>query len=119
MQFKRVQREQLLEVWGAGSWFYANLGPAARVIIECAYGIVDIPQITPRERAKAQDDVTLAMSIFARRIGCDKSHVVHALLSGSFDGLQRALERNGNASSEQVIRDAWQSAFRDTNLGIT
>jgi hypothetical protein len=117
MQFRQPQLEALQCNWHGGSWFYSNLGLPARLIVEAAYGLINIPVITPNQRKKAQEDLTTAMSIFARRVGCDKSQAVHALLSGSIESLHRAIERNGNASSEQELRDAWEAAFRDINIG--
>jgi hypothetical protein len=117
MQFGVTQREQLRRNWYGESWFYTNLGSPARTLIEAAYGIINVPQVTPKQRAQAQEMVTTSLSIFAHRTGCDKSHVVHALLSGSIEGLQRALERTGNASSELELRVIWESCFRDVALG--
>lgn len=114
MQFKKAQRSQLQKHWHGGSWFYKSLGPPARAIIECAYGL---KECTPKLRAVAQDDVTTALTIFARRVGCEKSHIVHALLTGSIKHLKKALHSLQGNTDENYLRNAWEAAFRDINVG--
>jgi hypothetical protein len=116
MQFKRAQRGQLQRNWHGGSWFHKNLGPPVRSIIERAYGI---EECEPKDRTKAQEDVTVALALFARSVGCEKSHVVHALLSGSIKALQRAVHKAGGNVTEDLLRSAWQNAFRNINTGGT
>jgi hypothetical protein len=112
MQFKRQQREAAAKYWNATSWFYQNLGTPARQIVEHAYGITTC---TAKERAQSQEYLTLALSLFARKIGADKSHVVHALLTGSVDSLIDALGRKAHVRhvSSITLADDWQEAFRD------
>lgn len=117
MQFKRKQRDALLRSWHGGSWFYTSLGPPARSIVEQAYELPDGVIVPNSQKARAQDDLTVIMAIFARRIGCDKSHAVHALLSGSIESLQKALIRAGQRADKGHLLKAWESSFRDVSLG--
>lgn len=111
MQFKKVQRAELKANWGEGSWFYQNLGQPARDVVERAYGL---RECSPRQRAASQEALTLVMSVFARRIGAEKSQATHALLSGSIEGLLAALGRKTGARfSVETIREAWVSSFRE------
>lgn len=115
MQFKKAQRQELARTWNSQSWFYQSLGAPAREIIERAYGL---KLCAPRARSKAQEDVTLALSIFSREIGCDKAHAVHALLSGSIHHLLVALGKiNGAGFTADHIKEAWEAAFRNINIG--
>lgn len=116
MQFRQTQKDQLTQTWNESSWFYSSLGEPARQIVSKAYGLT---LCTPRERSKCQEDVTLALSIFARNIGCDKSHAVHALLSGSLGHLLTALGKiHGTIFiSLNGLTEAWEGAFREINLG--
>jgi hypothetical protein len=116
MQFKKAQRAELHRTWGPQSWFFQVLGAPAREIIECAYGLKGTEAA---RRTKCQEDVTLALSIFAQKIGCDKSHVTHALLTGSLTHLCLALHRIGEHPRESTLRNAWSDAFREVNLPTT
>jgi hypothetical protein len=114
MQFKRQQREAAAKTWNASNWFYQNLGTPAREIVSNAYGV---NQCTPKQRAQSQEYLTLALSLFARKIGADKSHVVHAMLTGSLTSLMAALGRKSGANfSTESLAEDWQAAFRDVTL---
>lgn len=114
MQFKKQQREAAAEHWGPSSWFYKQLGEPAREIVERAYGI---KEGSKKELAQAQEYLTLALSLFARKIGADKSHVVHALLTGQLSSLMAALGRKPGVSfSEQSLAEDWEAAFREVTL---
>lgn len=117
MQFKRHQREQLEKSWGAQSWFYQYSGQSIRDIVGRAYGI---QSCTPRERALSQEYLTLALSIFAHKIGAEKSHVVHALLTNSVRGLRDAVWYKGgdpnDYPSEKEIAENWEAAFREVSF---
>jgi hypothetical protein len=126
MQFKRQQREAAAKTWNASNWFYQNLGTPAREIVSNAYGV---NQCTPKQRAQSQEYLTLALSLFARKIGADKSHVVHALLTGSVEALANILTRRELNKGRTVLNapvnytidwekfaEDWQAAFRDVTL---
>lgn len=127
MQFRKAQRAELLHSWNGDSWFFRNLGLPARKMIEVAYGLGEynfpIGLTLSREqssaRTRAQEDVSQAMAHFARALGCDKSHTVHALLSGSVDALIRAVGRaTGQELQHTELRDAWEQAFRSIQEDI-
>ena len=114
MQFKAQQREQARENWGPGSWFYDNLGQPARDVVGRAYGILSC---SPRERAVSQEYLTLALSLFARNVGAEKSHAVHALLTASITGLVIAIKKKeGVDVSTDSLAEEWQNAFREVTL---
>jgi hypothetical protein len=110
MQFKKAQRAEFAVHWNENSWFYKNLGQPAREIVEKAYGL---RKCTPRELHASQETLTTVMSVFARRIGAEKSHTVHALLTGSISGLTAAIGRKPGASfSIESIKEDWEDSFR-------
>lgn len=120
MQFKKAQRAELLRTWNQDSWFYYNLSVPARQIIEHAYGL---RPCSPKTRTKCQEDVTLALALFSDKIGCDKAHACHALLSGSVQHLVQAIERlHGSeasvATTPEALSDAWEASFRESNMGV-
>jgi hypothetical protein len=111
MQFRKEQREAVARSWGMNSWFYLNLGQPIRDVIERAYGL---KPCTPKERAASQEVLTTALSVFAQKIGAEKSHCVHALLTGRLDSLMAALGRKQGASfSSNSLKEAWISSFRE------
>lgn len=116
MQFKEVQRAQLEAHWGEGSWFYQVLGQPAREIVEKAYGL---RQCSARQRALSQESLDLVVSVFARRIGAEKTHIVHALLSGSLNSLMDALGRRAHVRhiNDTFLAEEWQNAFREVTSG--
>lgn len=115
MQFKRQQRELARANWGPESWFYQNLGQPARDIVGRAYGILSC---SPREKARSQEYLTLSLSLFARKIGAEKSHVVHAVLTGSLSGLMSAIcRREGANVSSKELAAAWEASFREVSRG--
>lgn len=114
MQFKQEQLQQLSRSWGPESWFYEVLGPPAREIIERAYGI---RHCAARERSKSQEYLTLALSLFARKVGADKAQVVHALLTGKVESLLAAMGRKpGAIFSIDEVEQAFQSSFREVGV---
>lgn len=115
MQFKRSQRGELARTWNRESWFYSALGEPARRIVESAYGL---RAADPKERTRCQEDVTLVLSIFARKTGCDKAQACRALLTGSLRHLQNAIDRKRQAApTEEELRAAWVDSFREINMG--
>jgi hypothetical protein len=112
MQFKRAQREELSRSWNKESWFFSELGLPARGIIMRAYGL---EICSPKIRTKCQEDVSMAVSNFARKIGAEKSHVTHAMLSGSILHLKRALAKKGLTCEDATLTYEWQNAFRELN----
>lgn len=117
MQFKQQQREQAEQNWGPHSWFYQHSGEPIRTIVGRAYGMHLYP-CTPREQSLSQEYLTLALSIFARKIGAGKSHVVHALLTGSVPSLIEAIGRRSQIASflETSLIEDWEAAFREVSL---
>lgn len=115
MQFKSEQRAYIETSWGKGSWFFDNLGFPARAIVERAYGL---RTCSPTEMSKSQEALTLVTSVFARRIGAEKSQVVHALLTGELNKLLAAIGRKKGAQfSTGQLAEEWQQAFRDVGTG--
>lgn len=113
VQFKEHQREQAEQSWGPDSWFYQHSGQPIRDIVGRAYGVYEC---TPKQRALSQEYLTLALSIFARKIGAGKSHVVHAILTGSIDSLIAAIARRAHDSPftrEAILIEDWEAAFRE------
>jgi hypothetical protein len=119
VQFRAAQREQLSRTWNDQSWFFRSLGEPARDIVAQAYGV---KPCTAREKSKSQEYLTLAASVFARKIGAEKSHVVHALLSGSVEHLCEAIGRRAKAAgvdfidadrADDQLREAWEASFRE------
>ena len=130
MQFKKAQRAQLHKTWNPKSWFYQHSSLPIRDIIAKAYGIT---LCKAAERQKCQEDVSLALSIFARKLGCDKAHVTHALLTGDIQALIRATVKFKGQSMDDRLQTAyafrtgfdshafvaaWEHSFRDINVGI-
>jgi len=114
MQFKQEQQQQLAKSWGPSSWFYQNLGDPARRIVEGAYGV---RFCSARERAKSQEYLTLALSLFARKIGAEKSQVTHALLTGEASKLLAAVGRKSGATfSISDLSEAYQESFREVGV---
>ena len=114
MQFKREQREVFSKTWGPDNWFYQVLGEPARAIVEKAYSV---RFCSARERAKSQEYLTLTLSLFARKVGAEKSHVVHALLTGRVESLLAAIGRkSGVHFSIDTIRDAYLESFREVGV---
>jgi hypothetical protein len=111
VQFKKQQREQILANWGPQSWFYQSLGQPARDIVGRAYSLIPC---TPKERTLSQEYLTLALSIFARKIGAEKSHVVHGLLTSSLTSLIEAVGRKSGAQlSLETLSEDWTASFRE------
>ena len=118
MQFKKAQRAELARTWNSNSWFYVNLGEPARQIVEVAYGL---RPASAALRDRGQGDVSLALSLFSAKVGCDKAQACHALLSGSVRHLVTAMAKNraiGKAGLPERLVAPWQDAFRDANMGV-
>lgn len=114
MQFKRDQREVMKEAWGSSSRFFSSLGQPAREIVEKAYSL---RFCSARERAQSQEYLTLAVSLFARKIGVQKSQAVHALLTGRMDKLLEIKGRKpGAVFSINTIEEDWQASFREVGV---
>lgn len=118
MQFGAKQQEMALANWGPQSWFYQNLGQPARDIVGRAYGVLSCSN---RERTSSQEYLTLALQIFAQKIGADKSHVVHALLTNSPRHLlvaiirREELHETGTLSTKDLA-EKWVQSFREAQL---
>ena len=120
MRFGKKQQAVLARSWNKTSWFYRELGEPARAIVERAYGL---RQCDPALRYSCQEDVSLALSIFAVQIQAEKAQCTHAFLTGSIKHLRMAIRKRwdhtgkwtGPSSAELV--DPWTDAFRDVAQG--
>lgn len=115
MQFRKKQRDQLRESWNTDSWFFRVSSATSKAVVEQAYGIQEVPA---HRRTKAQEGLSIALALFARKTGSSKDQVIHALLTGSLPHLMSAMARvPGNTISEPLIREAWEESFREIYLG--
>lgn len=111
MQFRKAQRAELARNWEK-SWFRLALPSNGQRLIEEAYGLVVVKEPV---RNYAQFQLSDALSTFALDLGCDKSHVTHALLTGSVESLMRALGKiEGSVFSEPSIKLSWCNAITKT-----
>ena len=115
MRFGKSQREQLQRTWNEKSWFYRNVGIPVRVVIEVAYGLT--PSVASHQ-TKCQEDVSLALELFAGKIGASKSQVVHALLTGDFLSLMRVLIRDSGGGIPHSLGEKWVESFREVSMGL-
>lgn len=120
MRFSKGQRATLVRTWNVDSWFYQYSSEPVRHIIEHAYGL---RACDAKTRTKCQEDVSLALSLFATKVGCGKDQACHALLSGSILHLLKALEKvyaetQPDGLSPSTILDAWVDSFRESNMGV-
>lgn len=115
MQFRREQREVFSKTWyEPNNWFRQVLGEPARAIVEKAYGA---RVCSAREKAKSQEYLTLTLSLFARKVGAEKSHVVHALLTGRIESLQDACYRKeGIRYGLDTFAAAYLESFREVGI---
>lgn len=116
MKFGKDQQETLKRNWNNRSWFYCMSAEDICDYIQCAYGLKVSKPITAAQYQKfqpfCQEFVSAALYTFARKLGCKKSHVVHALLTGSVSHLLQALERQGTPCTLSTMRKHWCDSFQ-------
>lgn len=117
MQFGRQQLEQLQRVWVPGFWFFDALEPLHREIIAKAYYLHSAPQVSKREAYWCQVIVDLALDSFSQKLDTPKSHIVHALLSGSQGHTAQIIAQahanfyNLGRSASELLRKSFREAI--------